>query len=666
MLLRTMSILTLIFSFIFVSCSPKHSDIVLSKFGDKEIKMGEFETVYAKNAGSFEQAKNDSLSKLKSFLDLYTYFQMKLRDAEVRGYYKDPTLNSELMDYKKKVGVTYILEKQLIEPNIKKYYERRKQEVRISHIWIKPDTTAAASPKLTDAEAKKLAEELLDRIKKGENYETLCAKYSADKFSKDNGGDIYYIKTGDLTPEFDDVAYNTPVGTVSPEVLHTRWGYHIVKVTEKRDRIPQIRASHIMAGFTAETGSTDTAAAKAKIDSAYAALKQGKDFAEVAKQFTTDGGTKEVGGDLGYFERRRMVKEFDEPAFNLKVGEISNIIKTNFGFHIIKQTDRKPYPTFDADKENLKLLYKQVSYNADYDKLVENLKTKFNYKLDDAVFKKVVTDNDSARLAPDVFNTKFGKEVKSLNLFTLNNKNYTVDTVLNSVMTTSEFANRLIDADLLKAILKNVTSDFAMNEEALVYDKTNTDFAALMEDYKNGIYIFKLQDEEVWGKIALDSAKLVNFYNNTKSNYVMPDRVSFDEIYTNGDSLKTVIMNLLKSGQNFDSVAVKYSDKKNDEGKTFTWPLTEINSNELTEAANKLQNAGEYSEPIPSNGGYSVVRLISKEKTRLKTFEEAKAEVSGAFQEAEGKRLDAEYLNQLKNIYKPVFMYENLEKAFKQ
>lgn len=665
MLLRTMSILTLIFSFIFVSCSPKHSDIVLSKFGDREIKMGEFETVYAKNAGSVEQAKADSLSKLKGFLDLYTYFQMKLRDAEVRGYHKDPNLNNELIDYKKKVGVTYILEKQLIDPNIKKFYERRKQEIRLSHIWIKPDTSQNASPRLTDDEAKKLADELLSRIKKGENYDSVCAKYSADRNSKNLGGDIYYITAGLLTPEFDEVAYNTPVGTVAPEVLHTRWGYHIVKVTDKRERTPQIRASHIMAGFTAETGSTDTAAAKAKIDSAYAALKQGKDFAEVAKQFTTDGGTKENGGDLGYFERRRMVKEFDEPAFNLKQGEFSDIIKTNFGFHIIKVTDKKPYPTLEADKENLKMLYKQVSYNADYDKLVENLKTKFNYKLDEAVFKKVSSDNDSAKLASDLFNTKFGKEVKSLTLFTLNNINYSVDTVLNSVMNVSEFANRLLNADLLKAILKNVTSDFVMNEEALVYDKSNPDFAALMDDYKNGIYIFKLQDEEVWGKIALDSAKLVNFYNGTKANYVMPDRVSFDEIYTNGDSLKTVIMNLLKSGQNFDSVAVKYSDKKNEEGKTFTWPLTDVKTNELTEAANNLKKAGEYSEPIPSSGGYSVVRLISKEGTRLKTFEEAKAEVSGAFQESEGKRLDAEYLNQLKNIYKPVFMYDNLEKAFK-
>lgn len=657
MLLRTMSILTLIFSFIFVSCSPKHSEIIVSKFGDKEIKMGEFETVYAKNAGSFEQAKKDSLSKLKSFLELYTNFQMKLRDAEVRGYAKDPSLNNELLDYKKKVGVTYILEKQLVEPAIKKYYERRKTELRVSHIMFAPDKNPDS--------AGKLASEVLDRIKKGEEYEDLCAKYSSDKFTKDLGGDIYFITAGMLTPGFDDACYNTPVGAVYPEVLHTQWGFHIIKVTEKRDRIPQIRASHIMAKFTDDNSVTDSIGAKKKIDSAYAALQAGKDFAETAKKFSNDSGSKENGGDLGFFERRRMIKEFDEAAFNLKLGEYSKPIMTQFGYHIIKATEFKPYPTFEADKEELKKIYKGVSYNADYDKMIEQLKTKYNFVLDGAVFTKVVTQNDSAKLTPEFYNTKFGKSIKGVNLFKLNGKDITVDSVFNTAMNNSELNNRLIDSTLMKSMLKTVVGEMALNEEAVNYDKVNPEFAALMDDYKNGIFIFKLQDEEVWGKIALDSAKLVNFYNATKKNYNMPDRVSFDEISVTGDSLKTLVYNLLKKGENFDSVAVKYSEKKTEEGKTYHYPLTEITGNDLAEAASRVKKVGDFTEPFQMNSGFSIVKLVTKEGPRPKTFEEAKAEVSGAFQEAEGKRLETEYLNQLIKIYKPVFNYDNLDKAFK-
>jgi peptidyl-prolyl cis-trans isomerase SurA len=666
MLLRTMSILALIFSFVFISCSPKHSDILLSKFGDREIKMGEFEKVYAKNAGSYEQAKKDSLSKLSSFLDLYTYFQMKLRDAEVRGYQKDPNLNSELADYKKKVGITYILEKQLVEPNVKKYYDRRKYEFRVSHIWLKADTSHNAPVRMNEQEIQKFANELLNKIKNGESFDSLCAKYSFDNYNRNTGGDIYYITAGMLTPEFDDAVYSTAPGTIYPNVLHTRWGYHIIKVTDKRERIPAIRVSHIMVGFAGEGGKPDTLAAKQKIDSAYAELLSGKDFAEVAKKYSTDNGTKNNGGDLDFIERRRLPMEFDKPAFDLKLGEFSKVVKTSYGFHIIKQTERKPYPTLEEDKENLKNIYKQVSYTADHDAFLDSLKTKFNFKLNDETFKKVVTDNDSARFTADFVSGKFGKTVKDLTLYTINNKNFSVDTVFSSVQNSIEFSNKLIDSVLLKSVVKNTSGEFALSEEALVYDKVNPEFAALMEDYKNGIYIFKLQDEEVWGKIALDSAKLVNFYNGTKPNYVMPDRVSFDEIFTNNDSVKTVIADLLKKGENFDSVAVKYSDKKSENGAVYNWPLTDQEASDLTKAAAKLAKAGEISEPFANNGGYSFLKLVSKEKSRLKTYEEAKAEVSGAFQEAEGKRLDAEYLNQLKNIYKPEFFYDKLKEAFQQ
>ena len=85
----------------------------------------------------------------------------------------------------------------------------------------------------------------------------------------------------------------------------------------------------------------------------------------------------------------------------------------------------------------------------------------------------------------------------------------------------------------------------------------------------------------------------------------------------------------------------------------------------MTEAAQKLKKVGDVSEGIAFNGGYSFLRLALKEASRVKIFEEAKAEVSGAFQEAEGKRLETEYLNKLKTIYKPVYFYENLEQAYK-
>lgn len=81
--------------------------------------------------------------------------------------------------------------------------------------------------------------------------------------------------------------------------------------------------------------------------------------------------------------------------------------------------------------------------------------------------------------------------------------------------------------------------------------------------------------------------------------------------------------------------------------------------------ANKLNNPGDFSEPFPMSGGYSIVKLIRKEPARIKTFEEARAEVSGSFQEEESKRLENSYVDRLYQTYKPVTHSEELGKAFK-
>src|ERR1035437_2951522 len=99
MLVRSAILFSLVvLTFIFSSCSPQHSDLIVAKYGDFDIKMNEFENAYVKNAGSIEAAKQDSLSKLKNFLDLYVNFKMKLRDAQVRGYDQYPALSLELTE----------------------------------------------------------------------------------------------------------------------------------------------------------------------------------------------------------------------------------------------------------------------------------------------------------------------------------------------------------------------------------------------------------------------------------------------------------------------------------------------------------------------------------------------------------------------------------------
>jgi peptidyl-prolyl cis-trans isomerase SurA len=655
MLFRSIILFTLALAFILSSCSPQHADLVVAKFGDNEIKMKEFENSYIKNAGSLEAAKKDSLSKLKSFLDLYVNFKMKLRDAEVRGYGDDPALKSELTDYKKKVGVTYLLEKNIVEPGIKDLYDKRKWELRVSHLMIRPDSSGEEA-------ARRHTQAILDSIKSGKSFEEMVSKYTQDSFSKQSGGDIFYITAGQLPVEFEDAAYDTPQGQVYPYVVRTKYGFHIIKVTDKKERVPQIRASHILVAFNNGKGVPDTAFAKAKLDTVLNALKSGEDFGKVAMQYSDDTGSKQQGGDLNFFERRMMVKEFDEAAFKLNVGQVSDVVKTNFGYHIIKVTDKKPYPAFEDDKENLKKIFKQSRYQVQYDSLIARLKVKYNFKVNDNNLKYIATKSDSVKIGGD--HPKMD-EIKDIEVLSYSGNSVKAQEFFNKLNGSNDYLNKLATLDLLKGAANKFGADYLLDEEAMNLEKTNAEFASLMEDYRNGIFIFKLQDEEVWSKISFDSTKLYNYYAATKSNYVFPDRINFSEIFSRKDSLIKHYYGLLKKGMDFDSVASKYTERPGYAEKAGNYGLVEINNSILSQEANKLNNSGDYSNPFANADGFSIVKLITKEPSRVKTFEEAKAEVSGSFQESESKRLEQEYIDKLKNKYKAVINYDNLEQAFK-
>lgn len=646
MYFKMLALFSIVLAFVLSSCSPKQSDIVLSEFGGHQIKMKEFENALIKNTGNVEAAKKDSLSQLKDFLDLYTTFKMKIRDAEVRGYDQDTSLNNELNDYRNKIAVSFLLNKEIVDPGVKDLYNKRKYELRVSHIMIRPDS----SGKKTEL---KLANSILDSIKNGASFEEMAKKHSVDVYSRPSGGDIYYITAGMLPESFEDAAYATEPGHVYPHVVKTKFGYHIIKVTDKRERIPEIRASHILISYRTPDGKIDTAAALAKIDSILAKIKNGADFAEMAKEYSQDPGTKEKGGDLGYFQRRQMVKEFDEAAFNLNVGEVSGVVKTRYGYHLIKVTDEKKYPSFDEDKEELKKLFQKSRYQEKYDSLVAKLKNKYHFKVIGKTLDFIASNSDSALVGQDsvlIANTK------GMTIYSYDGGSKDADTFLSDLSNNKKFSGKLIDLSLLKSAVDNEGDEDLLEKEATTLESKDSVFTALIKDYKYGIYIFKLQTDEVWNKINIDSTSLHKYYEETKDNYKLPDRASYSYLTFFSSEPADSVYNLLQNGTGFNAIG-KVSESKN---------LEDVSNSLLAKAAFELEKPDDISKPVKSGGKFFIVKLKEKQPERIKTFSEAKAEVSSALQDKEAKTLENNYVQRLKDLYKPVYHYDELTKVFKK
>jgi peptidyl-prolyl cis-trans isomerase C len=126
-----------------------------------------------------------------------------------------------------------------------------------------------------------------------------------------------------------------------------------------------VRASHVLIRCAPEATDEVKKEKRTQIDSVRALVKGGEKFADVAKKFSEDPGSAKNGGDLGFFGRGQMVPEFDAAAFSLKTNEISDVINTQYGYHVLLVTDRKPAQTvpFDQVKDDLAQYLKQSKGN---------------------------------------------------------------------------------------------------------------------------------------------------------------------------------------------------------------------------------------------------------------------------------------------------------------
>lgn len=207
----------------------------------------------------------------------------------------------------------------------------QKPMVNVRHILL--ELQAGETSKLT---AMGRIREIQELIRRGEDFGELAKRYSEDPGSARNGGELGFVEKGTLFQSFEEVAFQLEPSVVS-DVVETPVGFHLIQMIEKRGEKANMR--HIL--IRIEVTSRDEGEVLDKLSDSRKRALSGEDFGELAKEFSQDLSTKEMGGDLGWLPLEELqIEAFKSAVDTLQVGEITHPFKTQFGYHIVKLEGR--------------------------------------------------------------------------------------------------------------------------------------------------------------------------------------------------------------------------------------------------------------------------------------------------------------------------------------
>lgn len=210
-------------------------------------------------------------------------------------------------------------------------------QYHLAHLLVSlPQEPTPAQVKAARAKADGLRQQIED----GTDFAQLAAAESAGSQAL-SGGDLGWRAGGELPSIFADVVPDMQTGQVS-EPLRSASGYHLVKLIEKRGAdkalIEQTRARHILVQPNPNFSDDQ---ARAQAEALRKRLLNGEDFASLAQEFSDDKGSSMKGGELGWVSPGQTVSTFETAMNALKPGEISQVIKSRFGYHIIEVEERR-------------------------------------------------------------------------------------------------------------------------------------------------------------------------------------------------------------------------------------------------------------------------------------------------------------------------------------
>lgn len=627
---------------------------VLFTIDDKPYYSDEFLRIYKKN---LNLVKDESQKDLNQYLQLYVGYKLKVSKAYKLGLQNGTQYQNELKSYRTQLSKNYFNDTKITQDLIEEAYNRLQKEIKASHILILADENASPADSL---KAYKKLEDIRKRALAGEDFGTLAAQFSEDPSAKENKGDLGYFTAFRMVYPFESAAYNTPVGQIS-KIFRTKFGFHIVKVNDIRNNRGEVTVAHIMI-LNPKAEDKDQERAKNTINDIYKKLQQGEKFEDLAKQFSEDKSSSSKGGVINKFSSGQLSsEEFEDVAFSLTTpGEISKPFQTQFGWHIIKLTEKSPMKTMDQMKVELET---KVGKDDRSKKLItslnEKLRKKYTYKRDSKQFASV-----SKLITNEFYEAKWvmPRTAKNLSatLLTINStKKIDNKTFL-------EFVEKQQKSGIaVKPLSKlaEVLYDKFLDEQLRTYYDENLEnefpeFANVMSEYRDGLLLFDLMEKEIWERSKTDTIGLQKFYEQHKMEYMWKKRV--DAIIVSSTKLDMIKKASSMLKKNTEIQAIK--DKLNINNVVNIMVKTGVYE-EGNDALPKSMKFEAGLSTIFKEGEYYFVTKVTKVIPEgVKTMEECKGKLVNDYQQY----LEQHWVEDLRKEFTVKVNYEVFEGVKKQ
>lgn len=658
----TQRVLSTIFSLTLLSfmslCTPEAAaqskKEILMTVGGTPIDKEEFLYLITKGKTIEPSAAILTKEEFDENLEQFITFKLKVREAETLGMHQSEEFFKEFETFKESLIAPFLIKNSVEEGELRKVYGRMQEIVRASHILFQFPPNASTEDSLSML---KMALKVKSELENGGDFSALAMTYSDDPSAKVNKGDLGYFTSLQMVQEFEEAAYTLPVGEISGPIL-TGFGYHIIQVNGRQSNPGDVQVSHILVRFDPENSSQEENARRRISDLYQEIQKETTVWEELVTTYSEDLATKESGGKLPWFGVGTMIPDFELAAFSMtEIGEISPPIKTAYGYHILRLEGKRPLESYEALEQGIKSkILRSSKSGMIQSQVIAMQKARYGFKENEEGI-STLTKEIAATTIPDFGSSLQSKGLASTSLFTIANTTFSAEDLW-KFMQTEEITPRG-SGTFVELWLNRFISQTLAKAEETDLETNNIAYQQLLKEYRDGILLFSLTNQEVWQKGLIDSVGQRAYYAQHTSNYQWKTRIQAYLVKVN-DASKLEIARRYLQNSTFDPTTfatfeadyrANFPNAFGIESDTFEYEEHPILSNvDLTQS---------YQELVVEGETYILV-LGTLVPPAPRKFEEARGLVIRDYQAA----LEKDLIKKLKNKY-PVQINNGVkEKAF--